>query len=191
MEKIVFVTHNQGKITSANRDFEGKIEFEIYDYDIQEIRGTLDEIAIAKVKDAYKLTGKPTIALDSGFFIPSLNGFPGVYVNHILDTIGVNGILKLLEDSIHRDCEFKETLAYYDGVNEPVLFHGVYKGNVALIKKGIVSAKDWSTLSYIYMPLGYNKTLAQMSEAERLENAKNNSMNNAFYKFKEWYLNHD
>lgn len=93
---IVFVTHNPGKVASANKYFDGKVKFESFDYEIKEIRGTLDEIAVEKVKSAYKITKRPTIALDAGFEIDSLNGFPGAYVNSTLETIGVDGILKLM-----------------------------------------------------------------------------------------------
>ncbi len=114
--KLIFVTHNKGKVESANKYFEGNLEFQTYDYDFREIRSeSIEEIAIAKVLEAYEMTKQPTIALDAGFYVEKLNGFPGVYVKHFLDTIGIAGLLKLLLGEDERECCFKQCLAYYDG----------------------------------------------------------------------------
>ena len=37
MEEIVFVTHNKGKIASANKQLEG-VNFKIFEYDLEEPR---------------------------------------------------------------------------------------------------------------------------------------------------------
>lgn len=58
--KIIFVTSNQGKVESANKYFDGKVVFDTYDYEIPEIRGSLNEIAVAKVKAAYEKTSAPS-----------------------------------------------------------------------------------------------------------------------------------
>ena len=56
----------------------------------------LEEIAKAKVIQAYEKVGHPCIAMDSGFYIEALGGFPKTFVNFALSTIGINGILKLM-----------------------------------------------------------------------------------------------
>lgn len=69
MDEIVFVTHNKGKIASAERSLKG-IRFITYDYVLEEPRSyDLKEIVTAKVKQAYEMVQRPCIALDSGFFI--------------------------------------------------------------------------------------------------------------------------
>lgn len=192
---IVFCTHNPGKIQSANKYFDGLVQFETVDYDIPEIRGTIEEIAIAKVKDAYKRIGKPTIAMDAGFEIESLNKYPGSYVNHMLETIGVDGILKLMENNFYRECEFTQCLAYYDGTGEPMIFNGSHKGVLAYEKRGTISSDDWSDLSLIFIPteevLGAKRTLAELSHEERVELARRkdgNVSSSAFKAFKEWFV---
>ena len=67
------------------------------------------------VKQAYDLVKRPCIALDTDFRIDELNGFPRAFVNFSLDTIGIDGILKLMEGKKNRKCAFNECLAYYDG----------------------------------------------------------------------------
>ena len=97
MEEIIFVTHNKGKAKSAEKYFKN-LKISTYDFELDEPRSDdLKEIATEKVKQAYKVVGKPCIALDTRFFIDELNGFPRAFVNFSLETIGIDGILKLME----------------------------------------------------------------------------------------------
>ena len=115
MKEIIFVTHNKGKIASAKKHLKN-VNFKVFEYDLEEPRSD-DVCYISKVKvmEAYELVKKPCISLDAGFFIEALNGFPRSFVNFALDTIGIDGILKLMEGKENRKCEFKECLSYYDG----------------------------------------------------------------------------
>ncbi len=113
--EIVFVTHNTGKIKSAEKHFKN-LKFKTFNYELDEPRSDdIKEIATAKVKQAYDLVKRPCIALDTDFRIDELNGFPRAFVNFSLDTIGIDGILKLMEGKKNRKCAFNECLAYYDG----------------------------------------------------------------------------
>ena len=116
MEKeIIFVTHNPGKIESAEKYFRN-LKFKTFNYELDEPRSDdIKEIATAKVKQAYEIVKRPCIALDTDFRIDELNGFPRAFVNFSLDTIGIQGILKLMEDKQNRKCAFNECLAYHDG----------------------------------------------------------------------------
>ena len=116
MEKeIIFVTHNMGKIKSAERCFEN-LKFKTFNYELDEPRSDdIKEIATAKVKQAYEIVKRPCIALDTDFRIDELNGFQRAFVNFSLETIGVQGILKLMENKKNRKCAFNECLAYHDG----------------------------------------------------------------------------
>ncbi len=96
MEEIVFVTHNKGKIASAQRQLAG-VNVKIFD-DVDEPRSDdIKFISKAKVEEAYNLVKKPCISLDCGFWIEELNGFPRAFVNFSLETLGLEGILKLME----------------------------------------------------------------------------------------------
>ncbi len=190
-KKLIFVTHNKGKMESANKYFEGELEFQTYEYDFREIRSeSIEEIAIAKVLEAYEMTKMPTIALDAGFYVEKLNGFPGVYVQHFHSTIGIEGLLKLMIGEDERICCFKQCLAYYDGEGQPKLFFGEHKGVVSREPKGKLSKHDWSELSYIFIPDGKEKVLAEMTDEERVALSKANEENSAFKHFKEWYIDY-
>jgi XTP/dITP diphosphohydrolase len=165
---IYFATTNLGKVQSLQRDLEK--------YDISVIQQPIDlveprssdvqEIAQSKIQQAYAQIQKPTIVIDAGFYINGLNGFPRAFVNFVLETIGVEGILKLVEGK-SRKCEFRECLAYMDDtLEEPKYFMRYVKGTLADTQRGLMQKHLWSILGLIFIPEGSEKTLAEMSYEE-------------------------
>lgn len=190
MKEIIFVTHNKGKAKSAERYF-NNIKFKTYDFELDEPRSDdIKEIATAKVNQAFKMLNKPCIALDTGFFIDELNGFPRAFVNFSLDTIGIDGILKLMQGKENRKCEFKECLAYHDG-NSIHYFYGKHPGNLSTKIQGINREEKWSDLWYIFKPEHFDKTLAEMDTVEREERRKIDGSVEALKVFAEWYKNNN
>lgn len=182
--EIVFVTHNKGKAKSAEKYFKN-LKFTTYDFELDEPRSdSLKEIATAKVKQAYEVVGKPCVALDAGFYIEELNEFPKAFVNFTLETIGIDGILKLMDGVENRKCAFKECLAYHDG-KEIHYFYGEHPGVLTFEKKVINNEEKWSDLWYVFIPEGYTKTLAEMSSEQRDERSK--EANSALKNFAKWY----
>ena len=185
MDEIIFVTHNKGKIASAQKHFKN-VNIKILEHEVEEPRSDdITYISKVKVEEAYKLVHKPCISLDCGFFIDALNGFPKAYVNYALDTIGLEGILKLMEEKENRNCKFTECLSYYDG-KEVYQFMGEHKGKLSREILGADTNKKWSDLWYIYKPNGYEKTLAQMTEEERENREKIDSVD-SMQEFVNWY----
>lgn len=186
MKEIVFVTHNKGKAKSAEKYFKG-LKISTYEYELSEPRSdSIKEIATAKVKEAYQVVKKPCIALDSGFFIEELNGFPKAFVNFTLDTIGIDGILELMKNKSNKKCQFKECLAYYDGETIKY-FYGESKGSLSSEKQGLDRQEKWSDLWYIFIPNGLTKTLAQMTPEERENRKKIDKSSSAIEEFAKWY----
>ena len=185
MDEIVFVTHNKGKIASAKKDLQG-VNFKVFEYDLDEPRSDdIKYISKYKVMEAYKLVNKPCISMDSGFWIDELDGFPRAFVNFTLDTIVIDGILKLMEGKENRNCRFTECLSYYDG-NKLYQFMGKHEGTLAEEILGNNRSKNWSDLCHIFKPYGYDKTLAQMTDEERANRIKYNSID-SMVEFSNWY----
>ncbi|MCA0149846.1 hypothetical protein LCD52_13685 [Rossellomorea vietnamensis] len=186
MKEIIFVTTNKGKIASAQKELTNikvlPIEAELSEPRSDDIK----EIAKQKVLQAYSIVKKPCIALDSGFFISTLNGFPRAYVNHMLDTIGIEGILKLMHGEENRACEFRSCLAYYDG-EEMRFFESRSPGVIAEKIRGSENVNSWSDLWYIFIPRHFQKTMAEFDEGDFMEynRVKEDS---GMKKFGEWYL---
>ncbi|MCK8058655.1 MULTISPECIES: non-canonical purine NTP pyrophosphatase [unclassified Fusibacter] len=183
--EIVFVTANKGKIAYANALIEGA---EVVQYDAELIEPRSDDVkAIAKekVRQAYALTQKPCIAMDIGFFIEALNGFPRAYVNPVLETIGIEGIIKLMDGVDNRSCEFRECLAYYDG-DRYEFFESIGKSKLSTEIRGTENTNKLSDLWYIVVPEKSEKTLAEFSDAD-FEKLKEVQQESSLSLFSKWY----
>jgi XTP/dITP diphosphohydrolase len=163
--ELYFVTTNPGKVESLQRDL-GKYGISV----VQEPRDLIEprssdvqEIAQAKITEAYAKIHQPTIVVDAGFYIHSLNGFPRAFVNFALDTIDLEGILNLVVNK-PRECEFRECLAYMDAtLSEPIYLLSHVKGKLAYEPQGVMQKHLWSRLGLIFIPDGSSKTLASMT----------------------------
>ena len=177
------MTTNEGKVKSAQKYFDD-LELVYYRYDLIEPRSdSVEEIAKYKVLQAYEQVKTNCIALDSGFFIEELNGWPGTFTNFNLEKIGLEGILKLLKNVKNRGAYFMDCLAYYDG-NEIKYFYGFTKGSVASEISSVNHQNQWSSLWKIFIPQNHDKVLAEMSEAER--NNRNDNHTSPFSEFNDW-----
>ena len=183
-------TSNKNKYLTMKRNFDRYgielIQFEVSLPEIQSYE--VEEVIKDKIKEAYNRLQKPCIVHDSGFFIPSIKGFPGALVHPILDKIDIEGILKLLENK-DRKCYFHECLAYYDGKNkDPMFFEGKINGTIPLEPKGGKAHYHWSRLFEIFIPEGFSKTLAEMEEKEYIKWHDNDENKKYVRNFANWYL---
>ncbi|NBI08376.1 non-canonical purine NTP pyrophosphatase [Senegalia massiliensis] len=188
-KQIIFVTSNAGKVKSAQRDLK---DVEIIQYKAELIEPRNDNIKeISKIKaiQAYKIVRKPCISMDSGFFIEELKGFPRSYVNYALETIGIEGILKLMEGKENRHCKFKECLVYYDGHNMK-FFEAETNGLLSNEIRGLENEKNWSKLSYIFEVAEIGKTIAELDDNER-EKYLSKKEQSCFKKFINWYFKNE
>ena len=194
-KKIYFATCNTGKVKYVQEVLKKyDIDVSHYKLDLIEPRSNdLEEIAVAKVKQAFNLINKPCIAIDSGFYIKELNNFPGSYVNFALETIGIEGILRLIADE-KRDCCFNNCLVYFDDILEnPIIFNSKVNGQLAVSKKGKMQDYSWSELFLLFIPEGEVLTLGEMDRnyfnSWRQENRTDSSAE-LFGKWYTEYLNH-
>ena len=109
--------------------------------------------------------------MDAGFYIPNYPhqpNFPGAFPRReLLEKIGIDGLLKNMQDVKNRDCFFKECLAYFDG---KVLkkFFGLSQGTLATEIRGEENCKKWSDLWYVFIPKNNIKTMAEMSDEKEV-----------------------
>lgn len=185
-KEIIFVTTNLGKIASAQQYFEN-IKLNTFNYELIEPRtDDIEKIANSKVIQAYNVVNQPCIALDSGFFIEELKGFPRAFVNFALDTIGIEGILKLMEGKLNRNCKFMECLAYNDGY-QIRYFHCEHKGKLSAKVRGIDNVEKWSDLWYIFIPEDSKdgRTLAELTLEEN--HKRRQQTDSSIKQFAKWY----
>ena len=121
------------------------------------------EIAIYAAKETYRLKRKPLFVEDTGLFIDSLRGFPGTYASFVFQSIGLDGILKLMDGMTSRGAEFVSAVAFCDASQEPKAFVGRLKGRIALLQSGL----GGFGFDPIFIPRGRRITLAQMTLAQK------------------------
>ena len=152
--------------------------------DVPELQSDdLTEIAAWGARWAAEKWDLPILVEDTGLFIEALNGFPGPYASYVLRTIGLKGILKLLEGVKDRRAYFKTALAFCDGRGaEPVVFTGEVRG--------IISHEPRGSGGFGYDPIfvpegGDGRTFAEMTRAEK--NALSHRAR-AFHAFARWLV---
>lgn len=98
---------------------------------------TLEEVALFKVQSIQDKILAPFFIEDAGFFVDDvLQGFPGVYSHYVMDTLGCQGILTLMEGKRERRAHFEAVIAYMDKGRNIYHFKGENKGTVALQQRG-------------------------------------------------------
>ena len=100
MKSLYFASNNYDKYVEIQPVLQKySIDVRFSRMKLTEIQSTfLIEIAIEKSKSAFEKISMPIIVEDDGLYIDELNGFPGQYSSYIFETIGNDGILKLLID---------------------------------------------------------------------------------------------
>jgi XTP/dITP diphosphohydrolase len=135
-------------------------------------------IARASVKEAYQLLGAPVIKCDSGLRIPGLSGFPGPYSSYVQRTLGVDGLLKICDMLKDRSAVIYSVVAFCDECLDPVTFYSEMAGTLLKHKQG----KHGYFFDFIFVPVGYSRTMAEFDDTERWQFWKG-----AYEQFAEWY----
>lgn len=168
---VIAATQNKHKIDemrSIIKEFGMEIKSQreagLPDIEVVEDGETFEENSMKKAVEILKLSGKASIADDSGLEVMSLNGAPGVYSARFASenaTYEENNekLLKLLEGKADRTARFVSviTLAFPDGPT--IIARGECHGKI------IEEAKGTNGFGYdpLFIPDGCDKTFAEMS----------------------------
>ncbi len=174
------VTQNKHKLAELKPLFdEYKIPFETTDLEKLEIRSQdVEEIALTAAKHAHEILNCPVVVDDTGFFVSALNDFPGSYAAYFLQTIGYNGVLRLLEGTLDRSAKFVTAVAFCDEKNLKS-FLGQMHGTISTSPSG----KGGFGYDPIFIPNGFSNTYAQLSLSEKIQISHRTK---AFRAFLEW-----
>ena len=107
--KLKVITSNPGKVREYQKEFEDYgIEMEHFPHPYDELQTSDLEEVVNKGMDTIVSEGiRDFIVDDSGLFVDSLKGFPGVWSAYAQKTIGNQGILRLMEGVEDRGAEFR------------------------------------------------------------------------------------
>ncbi len=162
--RILFATGNPHKVEELRAVLAGcGVEVETFSVTKLELQADdIARIAAAAASLAYAVAGRPVAVEDAGLFIRALSWFPGPYSSYVYSTIGVKGVLKLMEGVVDRYAEFRSVIAYAGpwGVR---LYTGVARGRIAEEPRG----SGGFGFDPIFIPMGSDRTFAEMSVEEK------------------------
>lgn len=167
---INFVTSNSGKVKTM-QDHIQKYGFEVVQTKLSLVEPqatNAEAVALSKAMQAFKALKQPVVVEDSSFHIDELKGFPGPYIKYVLQTLGVEGILRLTQSLKNRTCRFVSALAYVDSDGVPRTF--VQKGDAGILDTKVNKTPNdeaWSDLWRIFIPTGYKKPLTGLAKSDR------------------------
>ncbi len=119
-------------------------------------------IAVYAAASAYSVLGRPVLVEDAGLYVDALSGFPGPYSSYVFKTIGVAGLLRLLEGIDERRAVFRSALAYAGPWGVEV-FTGEVEGSIADRPRGSLGFG----FDPVFVPRGDTRTFAEMSLEEK------------------------
>lgn len=168
MRRLTFVTGNAGKAAELRallapagvavvQDARGYPEVQA---------GSLREVAEAGARHLLREGLRPPFALeDSGLFVDALRGFPGVYSRHALETVGVEGLLRLMAglSGPARSASFRACLLLVEADGSLRAFEGRCDGRIAERAAGT----GGFGFDPVFVPAGADRTFAEMAPAEK------------------------
>jgi XTP/dITP diphosphohydrolase len=180
--ELVVVSQNKNKLAEISPLFrEHNVEFETSSLEKQEVRS--DEVQIvarSAAEHAFRILKRPVVTDDTGLYIDALNGFPRAYPSFVLDTIGKEGVLKLMDGVSDRSAKFITAAAFCDG-RITRAFVGEMQGSIASEAAG----SGGFGYDPIFIPEGHSKTYAQLSFDEKVAISHRTR---SFRAFLVWYV---
>ncbi len=176
MRQLLFFSNNENKIIEIKKIF-NNFNLEILslnDLNIseepEETGQTFEENAKIKSDYGFNKTSIPCFADDSGICIESLNWNPGVLSKRFLNNFKSNeacfeNIFKSIKKSSKQNAYFKTSISLTIKNNQNVIFNGKVDGKISEKAKG----KFGFGYDPIFIPINYNKTLAELSTNEKNE----------------------
>ena len=154
-----FVTQNVHKYQEARRTLDPfGIRIRKLSFPKTEVQSTdLGDIAKFAAKEAAEKYNRTVLVEDSGLFVRALNGFPGPYSSYVHATIGVEGLVRLMNQKMLREAYFQASLAVSSPRGTSQEFSGRAYGTISHKPAG----KQGFGFDPIFVPRETRKTFAQ------------------------------
>ncbi|MEL9991171.1 MAG: XTP/dITP diphosphatase [Thermoproteus sp.] len=162
--KIFFATSNPNKVVEA-RSVLRRYSIDVEQKKVKKLEIQADDVEAIAEAAASRLCqeGEDLIVVeDDGLYIKALNGFPGPYSEYVYRTLGLSGVLKLLEGVVDRGAVFKSAVAICIGGSVKV-FTGLVEGYISDRPRGL----GGFGFDPIFIPKGYVKTFAELGVDEK------------------------
>lgn len=175
---FTMVTSNAHKAKEVAAFFAGTATVRHVALEIPELRS--DDVAVIareKARYAFGVLKEPVIVDDTAFSIDALHGFPGPYAAYVLNAIGNQGILRLMDGIADRNAGFTTAIAYADST-------GLYDFSGTI--RGTITAAPRGTAGFGYDPIFEvnGRTLAEIPIQEK---SVISHRARALAAFRDWY----
>ena len=172
-QTIVFATGNAHKLKEIQEIAKDTdIEFILPGNGFNPIENgeTFEENSLIKAKEAARVSGKISLADDSGLCVDALNGAPGIHSARYADTpqARIDKLLNVINCETNRNAKFVCAMTLVDK-NGDILFQtrGECLGKIAEKQSGI-NGFGYDPV-FLTKDTDYTKTMAEMSEEEKNE----------------------
>lgn len=178
--EVVAATNNQHKLEEI-RAILKDVGYEVLSLDqvgikidIEENGSTFKENALIKARAIWKLTGRPSIADDSGLEVFALRGEPGVYSARYAGVEGdkkdAANNKKLLDNmksvpKNERQARFVSSIALVLSDEEEIVTEGYINGSIGFEGKG----ENGFGYDPLFIISGLDKTMAELTSTEKNE----------------------
>jgi len=131
--------------------------------DLPEIQAIAVEAVIeAKAQAAYAHVGQPVLVEDTGLMIHSWQGLPGALIRWFMESVGNEGLCKMLANFPDRSATVVTCIGYFDG-ERCHTFLGETTGQIVDAPRGS-HGFGWDP---IFMPDGSDQTFAEVTADRR------------------------
>lgn len=168
-KKLFFVTGNPHKVEEAREAFDAAgldIPLEQAAVDAPELQAdALPEVARFTCQQVRSSFRGDFFVEDAGLFVDALSGFPGVYSSYVFETLGLEGVLRLMEDVQDEDraARFEACIALQVGKAKPKLFLGSCEGRILTeVREGRAFGFD-----PIFAPAGDDRAFSEIPLEEK------------------------
>lgn len=161
MKKLTFITGNVNKAKYLNAYFHMPVEH--INLDLNELQSLdLEKIVADKAQRAYEIVKSPVLVEDVSLVFNSLNGLPGPFIKWFLESLGNEGLCRLLDT--HEDKKVTAIVSFAlcdeNGVH---VFSGKTEGTLSENPRG-QNGFGWDA---VFIPDGHRKTFAEMTDDEK------------------------
>lgn len=160
---ITFITNSPGKVEEAQKILGDNFHIILRKVDLEEIQ-TIDgkKVITKKAREAYKILKAPVMVEDTSLYFAGWNNLPGALVRWFLDSVGCEGICRMMRNFKNKKAYAESAVAFFNGKRMKITV-GRIEGSVSDKPKGKYKF-GWDP---IFIPMGHKNTFAEMGPEEK------------------------
>lgn len=177
---IVYATSSRNKASLVLRLAAEPIE--VIDLELTELQSLSFEVVVGyKARQAFSIVKRPVIVSDSGIIFNALGSLPGPLSKWFVDSLGVEGMARMLDSYSDRTAMAVTCFAYFDG-NDLRISRAERK---AMVAYSIPSGNRWGGWADLMIYEGCDKVWPELSFEEQ---AQVSTMHDAFLSIEKYLL---